>query len=88
MPPGSFLIISIGINNNAPDVAEQVIKAYTAGTVHTHSRAQIAGYLAGLQVVEPGLTEARNWRSPPEQTAAGSRTADVLAGVARKPSSG
>jgi S-adenosyl methyltransferase len=85
MPPGSFLIISIGINNNTPEVAKQVIETYTAGMVHVHSREQIAGYFAGLEIVEPGLTEARYWRPPPEQANAGSRTADVLAGVGRKP---
>jgi hypothetical protein len=85
MPPGSFLIISIGINNNTPDVARRVIETYTAGTVHVHSRGQIAGYFAGLEIAEPGLTEARYWRPSLEQTSADSRTADVLAGVARKP---
>jgi hypothetical protein len=87
MPPGSFLIISIGINNNTPDVAGQVIETYTAGTVHVHSREQITGYFADLEIIEPGLTEARNWRPPPGQLAADSRTADVLAGVGRKPHS-
>jgi S-adenosyl methyltransferase len=83
MPAGSFLVISNGINNN-PDLARRVIQTYTAGTVHVHSRDQIAGYFDGLQIVEPGLTEARHWRPPPAQIATGLRTADVLAGVARK----
>jgi hypothetical protein len=85
MPPGSFLIISIGINNDTPEVAKQVIETYSAGMVHVHSREQIAGYFAGLDIVAPGLTEARHWRPPPEQAAADSRPADVLAGVGYKP---
>jgi hypothetical protein len=84
MPPGSFLVISIGINNDTPDVAKRVIEAYTAGTVHVHSREQIAGYFAGLEIVEPGLTEARFWRSPESETEADARTASLLAGVGRK----
>ncbi len=84
MPAGSFLVISIGINNNTPDVAEAVIEAYTAGTVHLHSREQIAGYFEGLQIIEPGLTEARHWRSLHEQTMTEDRPADVLVGVGRK----
>lgn len=84
MPPGSFLVISIGINNNTPDVAERVIEAYTAGTVHVHSREQIAGYFAGLEMVDPGLIETHRWRPPHAPPAAGSRPADVLAGVGRK----
>ena len=85
MPPGSFLIISIGINNNTPEVARRVIETYTAATVHVHRRDQITGYFEGLELAEPGLTEARHWRPPPAQPPAGSRTADVLAGVGRKP---
>ena len=86
MPPGSFLIVSIGINNDTPDVAELVIEKYTAGTVHVHCREQTASYFAGLEIAEPGLTEARHWRSPERETDTGedSRTASLLAGVGRK----
>ena len=73
MPPGSFLIISIGINNDTPDVARRVIETYSAGTVNVHTREQIAGYFAGLEIVAPGLTEARFWRPPVEQAGADSR---------------
>jgi hypothetical protein len=85
MPAGSYLIVSIGINNDAPDVAQDWIAAYRAAArVHEHSRAQIEGYFTGLEMVEPGLTEARNWRpaQPPADQAA--RPADALAGVGRK----
>jgi hypothetical protein len=84
MPPGSFLILSIGINNDTPEVAQAVIEAYTASTVHVHSREQVVGYFADLEIAEPGLTEARRWR-PHAETARDRRTADVLAGVGRKP---
>jgi len=84
MPPGSFLILSISINDSAPDLAGNVIKAYNAGPVHLHSRDQIVGYFTGLELVEPGVTEARRWRPPHPQVDAGSRPADLLAGVGRK----
>ena len=84
MPSESFLIISLGINNNTPDVAELVIATYTAGAVHVHSREQIIGYFAGFELVEPGLAEARCWRSPHAGTDTDSRPADVIAGVGRK----
>jgi S-adenosyl methyltransferase len=84
MPSGSFLILSIGMNDSAPDVAEDVIKAYRAAQVHLHSRDQVAGYLAGLEIVEPGLTEARRWRPAQAPAAEDPRPADILAGVARK----
>lgn len=84
LPPGSFLIISMGINNDTPDVADQVIAEYTAATVHVHSREQIVGYFAGFELAEPGLTEARYWRAEPDQVDSGSRPADLIAGVGRK----
>jgi hypothetical protein len=72
------------MNENAPDVAGGVIKAYRAAQVHLHSRDQVAGYLAGLEIVEPGLTEARYWR-PAQAPAVGAPSpADILVGVGRK----
>jgi hypothetical protein len=83
MPPGSFLILSIGINNDTPDVARDVIKAFRSAQVHLHTREQVAGYLADLEIAEPGLVAARHWRPArpqPDET----RPADILAGVGRK----
>jgi hypothetical protein len=85
MPAASYLILSVSVNNDAPELAERMLKAYTAATVHLHTREQIAGYLAGLDLVEPGLTEARHWRNPDPLPADGPRQADVLAGVGRTP---
>jgi len=85
MPPGSFLILSIGTNNDAPVLAEDVIKAYRAAQVHLHSREQVAGYFAGLEIVAPGLVEARRWRPLWPVTDDSTRPADLLAGVGRKP---
>jgi S-adenosyl methyltransferase len=84
MPAGSFLVLSIGVNDNAPDVARDVIKAFRAAQVHLHGRDQVAGYLAGLEVVEPGLTEARRWRPAQPPAADDPRPADIRAGVGRK----
>jgi hypothetical protein len=84
MPAGSFLILSIGINNDTPDLARDVIKAYRAASVHLHSREQVADYFAGLEIIEPGLTEARYWRPDQPQPVSTPRPADILAGVGRK----
>ncbi len=83
--PGSFLIISVGVNNDAPELGERFATTYTAASVYAHDRKQIAGYFAGLEVVEPGLTEARLWRPAFPPDAAESRPADLVAGVGRKP---
>jgi hypothetical protein len=52
--------------------------------VHLHSREQVAGYFAGLEIIEPGLTEARYWQPDRPQPADTPRPADILAGVGRK----
>jgi O-methyltransferase involved in polyketide biosynthesis len=88
LAPGSFLIISVGVNSDA-GLADQVTAEYTAGGLHVHHRGQIAGYFTGLELVGPGLTEARNWLLAHNQGAMPfqhgvSRPADVLAGIGRK----
>jgi hypothetical protein len=94
MPAGSFLVLSLGVNNDTPDMAQDFIKAYSVAKVHLHSREQVAGYFTGLELAEPGLTEARHWRAPDPADQAGQaepsdddapRPADALAGVGRKP---
>jgi hypothetical protein len=88
MPTGSFLILSIGMNDHAPDLAQDVIKVYRAAQVHLHSRDQVAGYLAGLEIVEPGLIEARRWRPAQGPAADDHRPGDMLACVGRKAARG
>jgi len=84
MRPGSYLVISIGINNNAPDLAERVIEMMNpAGTLHLHSREQVASYFTGFELVEPGLIEGRRWRSPHSLPEDDERPADILVGVGR-----
>jgi O-methyltransferase involved in polyketide biosynthesis len=85
LAPGSFLIISVGVSNHAPDLSDRVTTAYTAGALHEHDRQQIAGLFTGLEILEPGLTEVRNWPSTQPDTVTPERPADVLAGVGRKP---
>jgi hypothetical protein len=83
MPAGSFLVVSVGISNDL-DLSEDFIKAYSAAQVHLHTREEIAGYFAGLELAEPGLTEVRYWRPAHPQAADPPRQSDLLAGVGRK----
>jgi O-methyltransferase involved in polyketide biosynthesis len=89
LAPGSFLIISVGVNSDA-GLADRVTAEYSAGGLHVHDRGQIAGYFAGFELVEPGLTEVGNWLrvhaqgAVPRQSAVPSRPADMLAGIGRK----
>ncbi|MBV9384488.1 MAG: SAM-dependent methyltransferase [Streptosporangiaceae bacterium] len=82
--PGSYMIMSVGVNNNDPELGARFAAAYTAAPLYLHKHDDVAGYFAGLEIVEPGLTEARFWRSPSPPPAE-SRPADIVAGVGRKP---
>jgi len=46
-------------------------------------KAEITRFFDGLQLVEPGMVRAEDWRPDPREEAAG--TASLWAGVARKP---
>jgi len=83
LAPGSCVVISVGGND---DPGGRVTAAYKAGTLHTHSREQVAGFLAGLDLVEPGLSDARTWRACwEEKPKLRPQAGYVLAAVGRKP---
>lgn len=89
LAPGSFLVISVGVNSDA-GLADQVTAEYSAGGLHVHDRGQIASYFTGFELAEPGLTEVQNWlrahnqSAMPYQGTVPSRPADVLVGIGRK----
>ncbi len=57
---------------------------YDAGDLHHHSRADVAGFLHGLDLITPGITEARAWHAP-RFIPSYSRRGHIWAAVARKP---
>jgi uncharacterized SAM-dependent methyltransferase len=86
MPPGSFVILCIGISNGAARIARDWDKAYgCVARMYLHNREQIKGYFTGLEIVEPGLTEARSWRPAQPPAITDPLPIDALAYVGRKP---
>jgi len=82
IPAGSYLIISVGhLDGRA---GRQFTSHYNAGDLHHHSRADVAGFLPGLDLITPGITDARAWH-PPRVIASDSRRGHIWAAVARKP---
>jgi O-methyltransferase involved in polyketide biosynthesis len=63
LPPGSVLAVSV-FGSDDPEVAQQARQAYTATRTYTHSREDVASFLAGagLELVEPGVVPAHAWR--------------------------
>jgi hypothetical protein len=82
IPPGSYLIVSAGQLDG--DTGQQFTSQYAAGQLHHHTREDLAGFLHGLELIEPWVTEARAWR-PPVPGAAHTRRGHIWAAVGRKP---
>jgi hypothetical protein len=82
VPPGSYLVVSVGQLEG--EISQQFSAEYQAGNLHHHTREDIAGFLHGLQLTAPGVTEARAWR-PPVKPAGEPRRGHVWAAVGRKP---
>jgi hypothetical protein len=82
MAPGSYLIISCASFDDG-QLAKQLSAEYTAATWHNHPAEVIESFFSGLELVGPGLTEARTWRPWLTEPAPCHRDGHVLAGVAR-----
>jgi hypothetical protein len=62
MAPGSYLVVSAG--QAAAGRVTRLRRAYTAARLHHHDRSELEGFFAGLDVLPPGLTDARSWPGP------------------------
>ncbi|MFD5448943.1 SAM-dependent methyltransferase [Streptomyces sp. NPDC003470] len=84
LPPGSYLALSDGTNSNpALNTAVETYNGQSANTYHLRSPQEIAGYFAGLDLVEPGVVATASWR--PDGIPSTESTAEVaVSGVALK----
>jgi hypothetical protein len=80
--PGSFHVLSHGTPDHDPELAAAGAGTYrnTANPVTLRSRAEVARMFGDLELVEPGLVDATQWR--PEDTV-GHEHLGSWAGVAR-----
>jgi SAM-dependent methyltransferase len=84
LAPGSYVIISTARYDD-PVLAEQIMSGYTAGTYFNHSRDEMTACFAGLDLIEPGLTDGKTWRAQMPASRTNGRAVYPLVGVARKP---
>ncbi len=86
LPPGSHLILSHAAIDLFPELAEQVIAQYAKGGIELgfRTRAEVARFFDGLEMLPPGLVTATEWygegQEPPAPQESG-----IYAGVARVP---
>ena len=86
VPPGSYLVLSHPASDiRAAEMAAMAaqLNKMMAEKVTFRAKAEVAPFFAGLELVEPGMTNAPDWRPETEEEAAS--PAALWAGIARKP---
>jgi hypothetical protein len=81
VPAGSYLITSVGHLDGR--TGRQFTSHYNPADLHHHTRADVASFLAGLDLITPGITDARAWH-PPRFIPPESRRGHIWAAVGRK----
>ena len=81
---GSCLIISVARFDDQT-LAKQLAAEYTPAPFVNHDPGTITSFLAGLDIIGPGLADARTWRPWTSASVPHRRTGHILAAVARVP---
>ena len=84
LAPGSYLVLSV--LHAGSQAADEGLNAYSsrAAPVYSHPVPEIASFFSGLDLVPPGLVEARQWHPGRELPDLPARGSQVIAGVAGK----
>ncbi|GAA4945185.1 SAM-dependent methyltransferase [Actinoplanes utahensis] len=88
LPSGSYLLTADGTNVIDGPAFEEAIAVWNANAplgYHLRHPDQIARFLDGLEVLEPGLVPCSRWRPSPAATGEDLREVDEFGAVARKP---
>jgi len=88
LPSGSYLVTADGTNVIDGPAFEEAIGVWNANaplSYHLRSPEQLATFLTGLDVVEPGLVPCASWRPSPTASPEDLREVDEFGAVARKP---
>ncbi len=85
MPPGSFLVVSHATGDFRPEIAGKVTAVYerAAAPLVLRSRAQVAAFFHGFELVPPGLVQPAAWR-PDVDGARSTGVGGFWAGVGRR----
>ena len=77
---GSHVMITVGCGE--PAIGEQITRTYNAARVFNHTAGDVASFFTGLDLIKPGIADARAWK-PGWQSPAPfpERPGQVLAGI-------
>jgi S-adenosyl methyltransferase len=83
LAPGSHVIITVACGE--PAIGQQITRAYDAAPVHNHTREEVESFFTGLDLIPPGIADARGWAAGWLSPAPFyDRAGQVLAGVGVK----
>jgi O-methyltransferase involved in polyketide biosynthesis len=83
---GSYLVLCDGTNTSQTGVqAQDDYDQSGAIPYQLRSPNQVAGFFAGLELVEPGVVSLPRWRPDPAKGGGPPREVDAFGGVGRKP---
>jgi hypothetical protein len=88
VPSGSYLVMSHSSNAIYGAVSDTAVgqwNKYGKPPVTLRSPEQIAGFLDGLEIIEPGVVSTPRWRPDATDIGRPSRDVDQFCAVARKP---
>ncbi len=89
LAPGSYLVLAHGTGEGTPvalRAAEKVYNRSVSTNVHVRSRAEIARFFDGFDLVDPGVVYIPEWRpDPPGDVPEDPSRFWALVGVGRKP---
>ena len=88
LPPGSYLVTADGTNVIDGPAFTQAIDVWNANAplaYHLRHPDDLARFLTGLEVVEPGLVPCAQWRPAPDAAPEELRAVDEYGAVAHKP---
>ncbi|MFG2077949.1 SAM-dependent methyltransferase [Nonomuraea maritima] len=89
--PGGHLVIThsyVEPEAGEPDKMDEARGVYSrsaSGSVAWRDRETVRGYFEGLELLEPGIVPAQDWRNDDPYPVPGLAIGGVLAGVGRKP---
>jgi trans-aconitate methyltransferase len=87
LAPGSYVVVSVPVLDDSPD-SDKLESLYSAEASQLYRRkaADVASFLTGLDLLPPGVTDARAWRAGWNVVpATPSRGITIMVGVARVP---
>jgi O-methyltransferase involved in polyketide biosynthesis len=88
VPPGSFLVMVHASSDIHPDQEAEMTRRYNesgAAQMRTRSRAEIAEFFTGLEMIDPGVTSIPEWLQAGRPEATGTSALAGYVGVGRKP---